>query len=118
MERKNKTKTMSIVIGTTYLWYFLLTVALATHLDIKNQKERKAKDFFREEVRKECYVEGDKKRKFICDCFIEETLKHNDPNTLLIMYNKDDSSMIKQIISDNNYVCSNKYMKARRRGEI
>lgn len=116
MERKNETKI--IVIGTTCLWCFLLTIALATHLDIKNQKERKAKDFFREEVRKECYVEGDKKRKFVCDCFIEEALKHNDPNTLLIMYNKDNLSTIKQITSDYFNVCLNKYTKAKRKGEI
>lgn len=115
---KNKMKIIPIIIGATWLWCLLLTVILMFHLETRNQEERKAKDFFREEVRKECYVEGDKEQKFICDCFIEEALKHNDPNTLLIMYDKDDLSTIKQIISDNSYVCSNKYMKARRRGEI
>lgn len=118
MERKNETKIMSIVIRTTYLWCFLLTVALVTYLGIKNQKERKVKDFFREEVKKECYVEGDKEQKFICDCFIEEALKHNNPNELLVKYNKDAFLVIEQIISDYFNVCLNKYTKAKRKGEI
>lgn len=115
---KNKMKIIPITIGATWLWCLLLTVALVTYLGIKNQKERKVKDFFREEVRKECYVEGDKQMNFICDCFIEEALKHNNPNELLVKYNKDAFLVIEQITSDYFNVCLNKYTKAKRKGEI
>ena len=118
MERKNETKIMSIVIRTTYLWCLLLMVILMLHLETRNQEERKIKNYFREEVRKECYVEGDKQMNFICDCFIEEALKHNNPNELLVKYNKDAFLVIEQIISDYFNVCLNKYTKAKRKGEI
>ena len=115
---KNKIKIIPITIGATWLWCFLLTVILTIHLETRNQEERKIKDYLREEIRRDCYVRGNKQNNFICDCFIEEALSHNDPNELLVKYNKDAFSIIEQITSDYFNVCLNKYTKAKRKGEI
>lgn len=115
---KNKMKIIPITIGVTLLWCLLLTVILMVHLETRNQEERKIKNYFREEIGKECYVEGDKQMNFICDCFIEETLKHNNTNELLMKYNKGVFPIIEQITSDYFNVCLNKYTKAKRKGEI
>ncbi|MEE1282566.1 MAG: hypothetical protein UHK60_10025 [Acutalibacteraceae bacterium] len=115
---KNKMKIIPITIGVAWLWCLLLTVILIFHLETKNKEERKIKNYFREEIKKECYVEGDKQMNFICDCFIEETLKHNNTNELLMKYNKGGFPIIEQITYDYFNVCLNKYTKAKRKGEI
>lgn len=115
---KNKMKIIPITIGVAWLWYLLLTVILIFHLETRNKEERKIKNYFREEIGKECYVEGDKQMNFICDCFIEEALKHNNPNELLTKYNKDAFPVIEQITSDYFNVCLNKVVKAKIEGKI
>lgn len=106
-------KVVSTAIGIA-----CLLVVFVAHLGIKVQEERKIKDYLREEIRRDCYVRGDKQNNFICDCFIEEALSHNDPNELLVKYNKDAFPIIEQITSDYFNVCLNKYTKAKRKGEI
>lgn len=106
-------KVVSIAIGIA-----CLVVASVAHLGIKIQEENKLKDYFRKEIRRDCYVRGDKQNNFICDCFIEEALKHNDPNELLVKYNKDAFPVIEQITSDYFNVCLNKVVKAEIEGKI
>lgn len=106
-------KVVPIAIGIA-----CLVVASVAHLRIKVQKERAIKDYLREEIRRDCYVREDKQNNFICDCFIEETLSHNDPNELLIKYNKDAFSVIEQITSDYFNVCLDKVVKAKIEGKI
>lgn len=106
-------KVVPIAIGIA-----CLVVASVAHLGTKIQEERKIKDYLREEIRRDCYVRGDKQNNFICDCFIEEALSHNDPNELLVKYNKDAFPIIEQITSDYFNVCLNKVVKAKIEGKI
>lgn len=106
-------KVVSTAIGIA-----CLLVALVAHLGIKVQEERKIKDYLRKEIRRDCYVRGDKQNNFICDCFIEEALSHNDPNELLVKYNKDAFPIIEQITSDYFNICLNKVVKAKIEGKI
>lgn len=106
-------KLIPIIIGTA-----CLGVAIIANLENKHREERKIKDYLRKEIRKDCYIKEDKQNNYICDCFIEETLKHNNPYVLLAKYNEDSFSVIEQITSDYFNVCLNKTVKAKIEGKI
>lgn len=106
-------KVVPIAIGLT-----CLVVGYVVQLATVYEKENKLKDYLRKEIRRDCYVRGDKQNNFICDCFIEEALKHNNPNELLAKYNKDAFPVIEQITSDYFNVCLNKVVKAKIEGKL
>ena len=113
---KNTVKNLLVL-----LFIALITVPVAISIrDIikREERENKAKEIIKSELRKDCYIAGDTANNFICDCFIENVIKNNNPYLLLGRYKENPYEFIEKTNTTYYEVCLEESIKARLDGEI
>lgn len=96
---------MKKYILSSVIMIFVATI-LSNYLSNRYNKLKMTK-IVRNKITKDCYKEadGDKLMKKICDCFVDETIKSNDPFELFTNYRKNPFSVVEEMNEKHFNTC-------------